>query len=145
MRRHFYSAGINFKAHLVPNEYSSFDHFPKSNLPNENIKVTQRQNFWISSDRRFTVTCPKGFSSSLPLDETEYCQQTVIRRKEAFASFIYEGNNIRKIFLEWLGNREIEHAVQITCKRYNSFGRRLADMNAGSMYVLRPFSIVPYS
>ena len=40
MRRHFSSAGINFKAHLVPNEYSSFDHFPKSNLPNENIKVT---------------------------------------------------------------------------------------------------------
>ena len=115
--------------------HGSFDHFPKSNLPNENIKITQRQNFWISSDRRFTVTCPKGFSSSLPLDETEYCQQTVIRRKEAFASFIYEGNNIRKIFLEWLGNREIEHAVQITCKRYNSFGRRLADMNAGSMYV----------
>ena len=52
---------------------------------------------------------------------------------------------IKKILLEWLDDREIEHAVQITCKRYNSFGRRLGDMNAGSMYVLRPFSIVPYS
>ena len=52
---------------------------------------------------------------------------------------------IKKILLEWMGDREIEHAVQITCKRYNSFGRRLADMNAGSMYVLRPFSIVPYN
>ena len=28
------------RLHLVPSEYSSFDHFPKSNLPNENIKVT---------------------------------------------------------------------------------------------------------
>lgn len=144
MRRHFYGAGINFKAHLVPTEYSSFDQFPKSNLLNENIKVTQRQNFWISSARRFTVTCSKGFCGSLPLDETEYCQQT-IRRNEAIASVIYEGDNNKKIFLEWLGDREIEHAVQITCKRYNSFGRRLVDMNAGSMYVLRPFSIVPYS
>ena len=83
------------RLHLVPSEYSSFDHFPKSNLPNENIKVTQRQNFWISSDRRFTVTCPKGFSGSLPLDETEYCQQT-IRSKKAIASVIYEGNNNNK-------------------------------------------------
>ena len=104
MRRHFYSAGINFKAHLVPNEYSSFDHFPKSNLPNENIQVTQRQNFWISSDRRFTVTYPKGFSGSLPLDETEYCQQT-IRSKKAIASVILEGNSNKKNTLRMVGRK----------------------------------------
>lgn len=86
--------------------------------------------------RGFLVVCPSMKQNTVSKLYAATKRSRAVYMKEII---------IKKILLEWLGDREIEHAVQITCKRYNSFGRRLADMNAGSMYVLRPFSIVPYS